>query len=50
MISLSTEGEGRWVDNVKSDDVTMLPRGQALTVVLVKDAIGKKLLNIRCSL
>ena len=58
-MSFSTHGEGRWVDNsapIKDGDeevdrdVADLPKGQAFSVVLVKEALGNHLLNLRSPL
>jgi calpain-15 len=57
LLSFSTKGEGRWVDNtlVKpeedlDDDIAELPKGHAFSVVLVKEVMGNYLLNLRSPL
>lgn len=43
LLSLSTNGEGRWIDNTlpaESEDPADLPRGHAFSVVMVKEAGG----------
>lgn len=56
LLSFSTHGEGRWIDNtaqneVKPDqDEADLPKGHAFSVVLVKEVMGNLLLNLRSPL
>jgi hypothetical protein len=56
LLSFSTRGEGRWIDNtVQNDDnpdqdEADLPKGHAFSVVLVKEVMGNLLLNLRSPL
>ena len=62
LLSFSTHGEGRWVDNSlqirdgngenddNDRDVADLPKGHAFSVVLVKEVMGNHLLNLRSPL
>ena len=60
LMSFSTFGEGRWVDNshprdeeeekTNSRDFADLPRGHAFSVILVKEVQGNLLLNLRSPL
>lgn len=54
LLSFSTQGEGRWLDNTlaeeEKDDGVNLPKGQAFSIVLVKEVMGNLLINLRSSL
>lgn len=52
LLSFSTPGEGRWLENSAdpSNASSDLPKGQAFSVVLVKDVLGNQLLNLRSPL
>lgn len=61
LLSFSTHGEGRWIDNTipKDEDdkrqkdgknAVDLPKGHAFSIVLVKEVLGHQLLNLRSPL